>query len=724
MFHCYRQLEHSDCGLTCIRMVARHYGKRIPMAFLKKSSDLNRLGMSIGDMTSCLAAIGMESMAVKISATEAANMPLPAILFWSQKHFVVLYHVNRRGTRFHIADPALGKLTYSRDEFERLWIPNADEKGKGLVVLAEPGENFNERQYETYNTLCRLFRYIVKIIRLHKSCFFWVLMISLLVMAADLSVPLLLRSTVDKGIGLRDMGLVMTLLLSQLAMVAGSLVSSNIINILLTRLGLNIDLGMTKDFLVRLVRFPLSFFDQRVSSDFIQKVSDQGAIKSFLMSFPNTLLMTGLSLAVFSALLWHYSPLIFGVFVFLSLAEMAWGMLFLGRRKSLNFAVFSDSSENRNNIYEMLNGMSEIKVNNAEGTRLRQWQTTQERLNRTSLRSAWIDLFDSGGQSMVGAVKNIVVTGISAAMVIDGSMTMGIMMTLSYITGRLAQPFRTISSTVLSVQSAALSYERIDEVMSQNLRTDGDVKYNIPSISLENVSFRYPGKGSPMVIRNLSLNVNPGEVVALVGESGCGKTTLIKLMLGFYWPQEGNIMLSGIPLADIDRDDWLRHCGVVMQTGSIFTGSILENIALSDESPNASRAMEMLEIVGLKTFVETLPMGIDTTIGVAGIEMSGGQKQRLMIARALYKDPDILFLDEATSSLDANNERNITENIRLLGQGKTIIIAAHRLSTVKNADKIVFIKEGEISEFGTHDELVALGKDYRRLVKNQLDLST
>lgn len=724
MFHCYRQLEHSDCGLTCIRMVARHYGKRIPMAFLKKSSDLNRLGMSIGDMTSCLAAIGMESMAVKISATEAANMPLPAILFWSQKHFVVLYHVNRRGTRFHIADPALGKLTYSRDEFERLWIPNADEKGKGLVVLAEPGENFNERQYETYNTLCRLFRYIVKIIRLHKSCFFWVLMISLLVMAADLSVPLLLRSTVDKGIGLRDMGLVMTLLLSQLAMVAGSLVSSNIINILLTRLGLNIDLGMTKDFLARLVRFPLSFFDQRVSSDFIQKVSDQGAIKSFLMSFPNTLLMTGLSLAVFSALLWHYSPLIFGVFVFLSLAEMAWGMLFLGRRKSLNFAVFSDSSENRNNIYEMLNGMSEIKVNNAEGTRLRQWQTTQERLNRTSLRSAWIDLFDSGGQSMVGAVKNIVVTGISAAMVIDGSMTMGIMMTLSYITGRLAQPFRTISSTVLSVQSAALSYERIDEVMSQNLRTDGDVKYNIPSISLENVSFRYPGKGSPMVIRNLSLNVNPGEVVALVGESGCGKTTLIKLMLGFYWPQEGNIMLSGIPLAEIDRDDWLRHCGVVMQTGSIFTGSILENIALSDESPNASRAMEMLEIVGLKTFVETLPMGIDTTIGVAGIEMSGGQKQRLMIARALYKDPDILFLDEATSSLDANNERNITENIRLLGQGKTIIIAAHRLSTVKNADKIVFIKEGEISEFGTHDELVALGKDYRRLVKNQLDLST
>lgn len=724
MFHCYRQLEHSDCGLTCIRMVARHYGKRIPMAFLKKSSDLNRLGMSIGDMTSCLAAIGMESMAVKISATEAANMPLPAILFWSQKHFVVLYHVNRRGTRFHIADPALGKLTYSRDEFERLWIPNADEKGKGLVVLAEPGENFNERQYETYNTLCRLFRYIVKIIRLHKSCFFWVLMISLLVMAADLSVPLLLRSTVDKGIGLRDMGLVMTLLLSQLAMVTGSLVSSNIINILLTRLGLNIDLGMTKDFLARLVRFPLSFFDQRVSSDFIQKVSDQGAIKSFLMSFPNTLLMTGLSLAVFSALLWHYSPLIFGVFVFLSLAEMAWGMLFLGRRKSLNFAVFSDSSENRNNIYEMLNGMSEIKVNNAEGTRLRQWQTTQERLNRTSLRSAWIDLFDSGGQSMVGAVKNIVVTGISAAMVIDGSMTMGIMMTLSYITGRLAQPFRTISSTVLSVQSAALSYERIDEVMSQNLRTDGDVKYNIPSISLENVSFRYPGKGSPMVIRNLSLNVNPGEVVALVGESGCGKTTLIKLMLGFYWPQEGNIMLSGIPLAEIDRDDWLRHCGVVMQTGSIFTGSILENIALSDESPNASRAMEMLEIVGLKTFVETLPMGIDTTIGVAGIEMSGGQKQRLMIARALYKDPDILFLDEATSSLDANNERNITENIRLLGQGKTIIIAAHRLSTVKNADKIVFIKEGEISEFGTHDELVALGKDYRRLVKNQLDLST
>lgn len=721
MFKCYRQLEQSDCGLTCIRMMARHYGKRVPLSYIREHSDLSRLGMSIKDMTLCLASVGMDSAPVRINMEEARRMPLPAILYWQQKHFVVLYKISNKGNRWHIADPARGKVTYSTEDFFRYWIPEGDKKS--IAILAEPNETFAEREYESSSPLKRMFAYVGNVMFRHKRSFLMIILMSLLIMGADLCVPLLLRTTIDEGIGLKDLGLVMTLLLGQLAMMTGSLVSSGIVNIILTRLGLNIDIGMVSDFLKKLTRFPLSFFDRRVSSEFIQKIGDQSAIKDFLVSFPNTMLSMLLNLVVFSILLCHYSTLIFGIFVILSLIELGWSMLFLSRRKSLNFAYFTDAADNRNNAYEMLNGMPEIKVNNAEDVRLGKWQQIQRRLNKTSLKGAWINLYDSGGRNMISNIKGLLVTGISAAMVIEGDMTMGIMMTLGYITGRLAQPFNILSSMILSVQNALLSYERIDEVMTDDSLQRGDSKYSEPSITLRHLWYKYPGAGSPYVIKDFSLEVEAGKTTALVGESGCGKTTLIKLMLGFYVPAKGELLLSGMPVAEVDNSDWLRHCGVVMQSGQIFTGSILENIALSDETPDKERALQMLETVGLRHFVEKLPMGINTRIGVSGIEMSGGQKQRLMIARALYKDPDILFLDEATSSLDANNERTITDNIRDIGRGKTIVIAAHRLSTVMNADRIVFIKDGEISEQGTHDQLLALRGDYWKLVKNQLNLS-
>lgn len=480
---------------------------------------------------------------------------------------------------------------------------------------------------------------------------------------------------------------------------------------------------MVTDFLTRLTKFPMSFFDRKVSSDFIQKITDQSRIKDFLISFPNTILVLLLNLIVFSVLLCSYSPMIFGIFMTFSLLEIGWSLLFLNKRKALNFTLFVNSSENRNHAYELTNGMAELKANNAETVRLSKWRQTQEKINATSMKSEWINTFSNGGQTVISKIKELTVTGLSAMMVIKGDMTFGIMMTLGYITGRLAQPFSLISSSVQSVLDATLSYERISDIHSTNNDETGKFKFHSPSIRFENVWFKYPGGSSPYVIKDFSCTIPVGKVTAIVGESGCGKSTLVKLMLGFYNPQKGSLFLGNSLVNDTDTSDWLSHCGVVMQNGYIFTGSILENISLSEEKPDIAKATEALNTVCLSEFIKGLPMGINTRIGVSGIEMSGGQKQRLMIARALYKNPDLLFLDEATSSLDANNERCIVNNIREFGRGKTVVVAAHRLSTVCDADQIIFIKDGRISEIGSHDELIALEGDYWNLVKNQLNLS-
>lgn len=721
MFRTYQQLEHSDCGLTCVRMIARHYGKRVSARALRGMCDMSRLGVSVRDVIDCCSKIGLEATGVKIGMDAVDRLPLPAILYWDQMHFVVLYRVGKRSRRYHIADPSMGKAAYSESEFRKGWIP--DGRDKGLVILVEPGDGFDSMPPDKSDPLRDFIRYVSRFISAYGAGFAAVAVLSILLMAADFSIPLLLRRTVDEGIGLRDMGLVWTLVASQLAIASGRLVASLSTNIIMTRLGLDVNYEMVTDFLSRLVRFPVSFFDRKVSSDFIQKIDDQSRIKDFLITFPANLLTTLISLSVFSVLLWTYSPLIFLTFISISLLEILWGYLFLSRRRALDYTLFSNQAENRNHAYEITNGMDELKVNNAENVRVEKWRRVQEILNKASMKSAWLGAAESGGRSVLASLKDLGITGMCAVMVIEGDITLGVMMTVGYITGRLSVPFNTISSSVSTVQKALLSYGRIEEVVGDGNDRAGDLQPSAASITMENIWFKYPGTGSPFVIKDVSFDIEEGKTTALVGESGCGKTTLIKLMLGFYMPQKGKLSLGGVPVEDLDNSGWLSHCGVVMQSGKIFTGSILENISLSEEKPDVGKAWEMLELVGLRDFVEKIPMSINTRLGVTGMELSGGQKQRLMIARAMYKNPEVLFLDEATSSLDANNERLIVENLRKFGKGKTIVVAAHRLSTVIDADRIIYIKDGRIEESGTHEELVALRGNYWRLVRNQLQLS-
>ena len=702
-------------------MISKYYGLNIPLNRLKEMVDMTRLGISVRDIMSTLGQLRMEALAVKISPKYCIDMPLPAILHWEQNHFVVLYKVDKKKRRFHIADPARGKITYGEEEFNSFWI--APGEGKGIAIVTEPKEGFKEQQFDRDDVVRRFIGYLYHFLRIHKLTFAFTLLITLLIMGADFIVPILLQKTVDEGIGSKEIGLVWLLLLGQLCVATGGLVATGVADLLLVKTGLKIHIGMVSSFLKKLARFPLSFFDRKISSDFIQKIADHHRIKDFLLEFPSSMLMIFLSLIVFSILLCHYSPIIFLFFIGVSLLELGWNAMFLNRRKALDYAAFNLNSISGNKAYELANGMADLKVNNAEDAHIAKWNEIQDALNTTSFKSSLIGKIQGSGHGIISRIKDLSVTGIAAGMVISGDLTLGMLMTLGYLTGRLSQPISSLGASFSTLQNAIISYQRVEEVIRDKGKWRGDKKFSHGEIELRNVWFKYAGTYSPYVLQDIDLLIERGKVTAFVGESGCGKSTLIKLILGFYIPQKGELLLSGHDVKDVDNADWLRHCGVVMQDTKIFSGTILENIALSSDEPDVEKTMEVLEAVGMKSFIETLPMGVHTKIGVAGIEVSGGQKQRLMIARALYKNPDILIMDEATSSLDANNERMIVSNLNKYGDGKTVIIAAHRLSTVQNADKIVFIKDGRIAEVGTHDELVDLNGEYWNLVKNQLSLS-
>ena len=719
MFKCYHQLEHSDCGLTCVRMIARRYGKKIPVQYLKSITDLNRLGMTIMDIEECCKEINLDCCAVKINIDQLNRAPLPLILFWQQNHFVVLYKI--KNGKYYIADPSQGKIAYNENEIKEYWLPR--KISHGLAILAEPNEKFGTTTYPRNDSNRNFITYIISYLKKYKRYHLIFILVALLISGADIAVPLLMKQSVDDGIGNRDIQLIFILLLMQLAIAIGGLAGTSIVQLFFTRNGMNMYSEMVRSFLNKLSRLPISFFDRKVSSDFIQKIYDHDRIKDFILTFPGGILVSLLSLCVFSFLLFSYSNIIFFIFLFFSLAEIAWNLCFLQRRKAIDYAYFIHSSDNNNHAYELAHGMADLKVNNAENIRIAKWEESQGKVNNLKVKATRLNLIQEGGGTILSRIKDLTVTGIGAVLVIRGDLTLGALMTLGYITGRLAQPFASVSKSMMSYQNALLAHQRVQEIMTDYDSDRGNGKFTIPTMEFKNVWFKYAGSGSPYVIKDFSLKINKGQTVALVGESGCGKSTLIKLMLGFYMPQKGEIILSGKPVSDIDNADWLRHCGVVMQEPRIFSGTILENISMSETVPNINLVLEAIKKAGLSDFISTLPMGINTRIGTSGIEMSGGQKQRMMIARAIYKSPDILFLDEATSSLDANNERAILSTLLDKKGNTTVVVAAHRLSTVRNADRILFIKNGEIYEQGTHPELLSLKGDYWKLIKNQLQIS-
>lgn len=721
-FKAYQQLEHSDCGITCIRMICHHYGKDITLRQLRSMCDVSRLGISMSDIVGCLRTLQFEVAAVKVTAEEVMRMPLPAILFWNQNHFVVLYRIDSKRRRFHVADPAYGKVSFSESDFLKHWQGTCST---GLAAVMDPTESFVKERSRKHLMNLGLMRFVADHVRKFQTGFLKVILLTLLTIAADACMPLLFQQTVDSGIARKDIPLIWLLIGSQFLMFAGQYAANCVSHIINVKIGLGMHQQLTARYLLQLIRKPIVFFDRKVNADLIQKLDDLNRIRQFLVSLPSTVFLTLTNLLVFSALLVYYSAGVFGLFLLASLFSFLWTRLFLQHRKELDYAYTSYAADNRNQIYELVHGMTEVRVNHAQEHRVEKWNENQTRLNDLSLRAAFVNLYISCGNTFADRVKDILITGICASLVVKGQMSMGAMMTVSYLCGRLSSPFNELVDMARTVQDAEMSYERLDEVLNEKTALPkGCLKEpaNVPmDIYLENVSFKYPGSRSPMVLDHVSLHIPQGTTIALVGESGCGKTSLMKLLMGFYPPTEGRILVNGTPLADVPTDEWLTHCGAVMQNGYIFSGSILENIALADPEPDHHRAQEAASMACMDEFFSMLPMGYHTKIGDNGLELSGGQKQRLLIARAVYKRPSVLFLDEATSSLDAINEKRIVHHLSSFCQGRTVIIAAHRLSTIRHADLIAFFKKGKLIEMGTHDELINKKGKYYNLVCSQME---
>lgn len=718
--HVYHQLEFSDCGYACIRMICRHYGWRVAPDYLREISDYNRLGLSIGEVRRTLVKLGFDCRAVKVRLNECAFMPLPAILYWKKKHFVVLGKVDCKKGRYEILDPAEGRYTVDEDEFRENFI---SETGFGIALVMDATPEFHRIREEVNRNESRngLLRLLTGSIKSHRRSFAAVVVFTFITLVADIALPFIFQKTIDDGISSRDVHLVWLLVISQLFVFLGSFVSNSIIEVLLTKLGLRISIGMLNEYLGKLVRLPMSFYARKVNSDLIQKAEDHNRIKNFLLSVPNTLFFAAISIAVFSTLLVVFSPLIFLVFLGFTSLTLIWTTLFLKYRRALDASVIGKVAENRNNLYELIEGIDEIKANNAHHTRVRIWNELQEKINRLSVKSTFFKLYQGGGNTLLIRLRDIVITGICSCMVIDGSMTIGVMMTVSYIVGRLSVPFNSFFDSINGVQDAAMSYNRIEEVHNAQVNDiAGTDDFAMRTITFDHVSFKYPGSSSAMVLSDISFEVPAGKVTALAGASGCGKSTVIKLLMRFFEPKDGNVRMDGCSIYGISESAWTGKVAVVLQTGKIFSGTILSNIALSDEKPDVDKAMAAARLACIDDFINSLPLGLYSRIGKTGLDLSGGQQQRILIARALYRNPELLILDEATSSIDAITEARIMDNIFGHFKGKTLIIAAHRLSTIRSADNIVVMDGGGIVEQGRHGELLKAGGVYSRLVNRQV----
>lgn len=716
---CFQQLEHADCGIACIRIIVHYYGKNIPLNTLRELCDISRIGITIRDILHCTQALGFNSCVTKVTMDEVKRMPLPAILYWEQKHFVVLYKIDNN--KYYVADPGEGKIIFGEVEFKRFWQSKNDY---GIAVVMDPTPSFFSAQYghEEKRGL-GLFKLMRRAILSNRRDFFFVTLLTTIAMLADMLLPMMLQHTIDDGITGKNLHLIWLLIMGQFCIFLGNFTANSITDILLTRVGLKIFISMINEYLKKLIFLPISFYDRKVKSDLIQKLDDHQRIKSFLVNMPETIFLTAINLIAFSTMMVYYNSLIFFIFVVSTLIGILWTRLFLQKRKVIDYSLFSYTSENRNNVYELIYGMAEIKINNAQETRVVIWNEIQEKINRLSIKAAILGLYIRGGNTLIYRLKDILITGLCATFVVKGQMTLGIMMTINYIAGRLSVPFSNIVNSISNIQDASMSYERIQDINTQPtdiLEDDREITSNVGDIILKDISFKYPGSFSPFIFSHLNVSIPQGKTTAIVGESGCGKTTLLKLLLGFYKPQSGGVYIGASNIQEIGEKQWLSKCSAVMQDGYIFTGPIIDNIALADKEPDIERVRNASQIACIDEFINKLPMGYYTKIGVTGLELSGGQKQRLFIARAIYKQADFIFLDEATSSLDANNERTIVQNLKKIGKKRTVVIAAHRLSTIRHADKIIYMDSGIVREQGTHEELIALKGYYYQLVRNQM----
>ncbi|WP_394747309.1 peptidase domain-containing ABC transporter [Spongiimicrobium salis] len=725
-FPFHKQLDAKDCGPTALKIVAKHYGKAIAIEHLRDLAETTRIGSTLQGLTNAAEDIGLRTLPAKIDFLQLKEVPLPAILHWNKNHFVVLYKIKK--DTCYISDPAHGLIHYSKEEVLKHWMGNnaKETSEEGVILLLEPSPEFYENEFDTKEDRLS-FRFLSKYLIKYKRFLFQLIFGLLAGSLLQLIFPFLTQSVVDVGIRNQDINFIYLILVAQLFLFLGKTAVEIIRSWILLHLSTRINISLLSDFFIKLMNLPIAFFDTRLTGDILQRINDHERVERILTSSSLNVLFSLINLFVFGAVLAFYNLLIFGIFVLGSLLYFGWIIIFLKKRRTLDYKQFSQVSQEQSKVIELINGMQEIKLHNAEKQHRWEWEHLQARLFKISMEGLALNQYQSVGSGFINEFKNIIITVLSAKLVIDGEITLGMLLAISYIVGQLNSPIAELIGFVRELQDAKISLERLSEIHNKdNEENPGQQRAAIPDdvdIHLEHIAFRYPGT-STLVLEDVNLSIPRNKVTAIVGSSGSGKTTLMKVLLKFYAPQKGNIAIGNTPLETLSHRGWRDACGVVMQEGYIFSNTIAKNIAVGEDYIDKERLAYAIDIANIKEFIEELPLSYNTKIGMEGMGLSTGQKQRILIARAVYKNPEYLFFDEATSALDANNEKHIIQKLDSFFTDKTVVIIAHRLSTVKNADQIVVLEHGKVIEVGNHEKLTQLKGAYYKLVKNQLELGS
>ena len=731
LFTTYTQLDAMDCGPTCLRMIAKHYGRHYSLETLRQHSFITREGVSMLGISDAAEYIGFRTSGVMISFEQLVkDAPLPCIVHWKQNHFVVVHNIKKdkkAGHRIYVADPALGLVTYDEADFKKCWYSTKkDEEEKGTALLLEPGPEFFDREDEKENRN-RSLRYFLRYLKPYKSQLLQLILGMLVVSILQLIFPFLTQSLVDVGIRDGNLGFITLILIAQLVIFVARLSVEFIRSWILLHMNTRINIALISDFLAKLMKLPLRYFDTKMTGDIMQRIGDHGRIESFLTGNSISTLFSFVNFFVFAFVLAYYNLVILGIFLAGNALYVIWILFFMKYRRELDHKRFAQSAGEQSNIIQLITGMQEIKLNNCEKQKRWQWERIQVKLFKIGIKGLILGQLQQVGSVFFSQTTNIIVSFIAAKAVVDGHMTLGMMMALTYIIGQLSAPVEQFIGFARAFQDAQISLERLNEVHGkedeeETIENKLTILPDKRDISIENLSFSYDGADRDYVLENINLSIPQEKVTAIVGASGSGKTTLIKLLLGFYEPNKGTIKVGETPLSVINPHLWRSKSGSVMQDGFIFSETIAQNIGVGDDHVDIEKLRHAVTVANIRDFIDSLPLGYNTRIGMEGNGISQGQRQRILIARAVYKNPEFIFLDEATNALDANNEKEIMKHLHEFYKGKTVVVVAHRLSTVRDADKIVVLDQGKVAEEGTHEELTALRGKYYELVKNQLEL--
>lgn len=727
------QIQHDSmqCGIACLQMICKYYGKEYILAQLSELCFATSEGVSLLGISQAAEKVGLHTICGRATTEQLEKVELPCILHWNQTHFVILYKIKkqRRRTLYYIADPGKGKTIYTEKEFKESWL-STQSKGeeKGIAMFLKPTPAFKDGditggQHEGK----RSFSFLLGYIRQYKRYFGQIILGLLVGCILQLILPFLTQAIVDIGITHQNLKIIWLILLGQLVLTISRTTVDFIRRWILLHISMRINISLVSDFFIKLLKLPMSFFDTKLMGDLLQRMGDHKRIEQFLTTQTLSVMFSLLSFVIFGVVLFCYDILIFCTFLLGSILYGVWIATFLRRRKVLDYEVFEKQAINNNKTYQFITSMQEIKLQDCEQRRRWEWEDVQADLFDVQMKSLKLQQTQEAGSIFINEVKNIVITVVAATAVIQGNMTLGMMLAVQYIIGQLNSPVEQLMKFLYSLQDVKISLERINEIHEMKNEESGDKQIRTftdrsKDLKFENVDFKYDPHSPYKTIDNINITIPEGKVTAIVGTSGSGKTTLIKLLLGYYPALSGEIKIGHTDINKLNLKWWRRQCGVVMQDGIIFSESIARNIAVDDGEIDGERLLRAVEIANIKDYIMGLPLRYNTQIGQDGVGLSQGQKQRILIARAVYKNPEYIFLDEATNALDAKNERVIVENLNDFYKGKTVIIVAHRLSTVRNADQIIVVDKGKIAETGNHNSLIEKRGAYYNLVKNQLEL--